>query len=560
MPLLKSERAPVRAVETRLAHPAVVLAICYGCLLALHGSLLRLPYFWDEAGYYIPAARDFQLTGQLIPTTTISNAHPPLVMIYLAAAWKGFGYSPLVTRCAMLLVAAFALAGVFRLARQVSSKEVAVAATICTALHPVFFAQSSLAHIDLAAAALVIWGLTNHLRGRRVRAIIWFAVAALAKETAVLAPLALAAWELAGKAIAKDLVIRQKTRTTFALLLSLVPLAAWFGFHYSATGHVFGNPQFFEYNLGATLNPLRFAAALGTRLWQLFGYMNMFVLALATAMAMSLPPRVQKDSARRKAGGNGDPEWQPRRIDLRVQAVFAAIIVVHIVALSILGGAVLARYLLPVYPLVIIVGVSTLRRRLPWWPAFIAIVCIGFVIALVTEPPYRFAPEDNLAYADYVRLHQAADEYVEQRFADQRVLTAWPATDELMRPWLGYVQKPIQVLAVENFSVSQMLTAAEARSHYKVALLFSTKEEPRLLFRSAWWERVQTRFFGYHRDLTAREAAELLGGRIVFERHRRSQWVAVIRLETVENARAAMPPAIPPSGAPSEKSRETSFP
>ena len=26
--------------------------------------LLRLPYFWDEAGYYIPAARDLLLTDR----------------------------------------------------------------------------------------------------------------------------------------------------------------------------------------------------------------------------------------------------------------------------------------------------------------------------------------------------------------------------------------------------------------------------------------------------------------------------------------------------------------
>jgi hypothetical protein len=33
-----------------------------------HLTLLRLPYFWDEAGYYIPAAWDFFRTGTLIPS------------------------------------------------------------------------------------------------------------------------------------------------------------------------------------------------------------------------------------------------------------------------------------------------------------------------------------------------------------------------------------------------------------------------------------------------------------------------------------------------------------
>ena len=52
-------------------------------LLAAHAPLLRLPYFWDEAGYYIPAARDL-LTGSLIPHSTPSNAHPPLVLAWIA--------------------------------------------------------------------------------------------------------------------------------------------------------------------------------------------------------------------------------------------------------------------------------------------------------------------------------------------------------------------------------------------------------------------------------------------------------------------------------------------
>jgi len=134
-----------------------VFALIFAAVFLLHWPLLRLPYFWDEAGYYIPAARDLFLTGSLIPHSTISNAHPPLVMAYLAGCWKIFGYSPLVTRSAMLLVAAFSLLGVFRLARLVANLEVAMGATACTALYPVFFAQSSMAHVDLAAAGLSIW-------------------------------------------------------------------------------------------------------------------------------------------------------------------------------------------------------------------------------------------------------------------------------------------------------------------------------------------------------------------------------------------------------------------
>src|SRR5438270_8598911 len=116
-------------------------------------------------------------------------------MLYLALAWKIFGYSPLVTRCAMLLVSAFGLLGVYRLASDVANKKIATASVVCVALYPVWFAQSSLAHVDLAAAAFTMWGLWAYLRKRAVATSVFFILAALAKETAIIVPLAILIWK-----------------------------------------------------------------------------------------------------------------------------------------------------------------------------------------------------------------------------------------------------------------------------------------------------------------------------------------------------------------------------
>ncbi|HTW30057.1 MAG TPA: glycosyltransferase family 39 protein, partial [Candidatus Sulfotelmatobacter sp.] len=176
-------------------HPGLVFAACFVVIFLLHVPLLRLPYFWDEAGYYVAAARDLLLTGALIPHTTLTNAHPPLVLAWIALWWKCFGFTPVVARSAMLMFAAFALTGVFRLAERVANVQVAVTATVCTALYPVFFAQSSLAQVDLAAAGLTFWALAAYLEDRPVATAMWFSLAVLAKETAILAPMALLGWE-----------------------------------------------------------------------------------------------------------------------------------------------------------------------------------------------------------------------------------------------------------------------------------------------------------------------------------------------------------------------------
>src|SRR5678816_3277427 len=95
----------------RLMPAAFVFAISFAVILILHFPLLRLPYFWDEAGYYIPAARDLFLSGTLIPHSTPSNAHPPVIMAYLSACWKIAGYSLVTTRVAMLVIAAVSITG-----------------------------------------------------------------------------------------------------------------------------------------------------------------------------------------------------------------------------------------------------------------------------------------------------------------------------------------------------------------------------------------------------------------------------------------------------------------
>ena len=414
---------------------AALFILFAAALIACHAPLLNLPYFWDEAGYYVPAARDL-LGGSLIPHSTPSNAHPPLVLVWLALSWKMVGQSVVVTRCAMLLLAAFSLLGFFRLTRAVSNSTVAVASTILLALYPVFFAQSSLAQVDLPAAGLTFWGLEAYLRKRVAMMAVWFSLAALAKETAVLVPVALIAYEtwvrIASKSARSDSFSIEKGALAGVaepgLLVPVLALALWYGYHYARTGFIFGNPEFFRYNVEATLHPLRIVLAFLLRIWQVIGYLGLWVLTLACAVAMKYPPLIE---------GGPDDGSRPR-IALAVQLAFLAITVVYLVAMSTVGGAVLARYMLPITPLVIVICVSTIWRRLKAWPWVLGVALLAFVISIFVNPPYGFSPEDNLAYRDYIGLHQEAAAFLEARYPHARVLTAWPANDELSRPYLGY--------------------------------------------------------------------------------------------------------------------------
>ena len=533
-----------------------------------HLTLLRLPYYWDEAGYYIPAAYDFFRTGDVIPSTTLANAHPPLPSLYLALWWKS-GFTPAVTRTAMCLITAIALLAVYRLAILLNGRPwVAATTTVLTAIYPVWFAQSTLAHADMFAAAATLWGLVfvfagqhpdfpnaaldttaraafikesrmkfvnapnpDRKSGERRTWVLWgaaasFAVAAWCKETAIVTPLAIALWELClawrdriGKPDTQpNLDPRAHLRAGLILLTPIIPLLGWYAYYRHRTGFLFGNPEFLRYNATSTLSPLRVLLALAHRLLQLTAHMNMFVPVLCMLGAMLLLPLRERDGSMRP------------RISPADQAILYVVMGSNILFFSVLGGALLTRYLLPLYPLVLLLCVSTFYRRVSYWWGLVMLCAAAFLIGLFVNPPYKFAPEDNLNYADVIRLHQQAIRQIVTRFPGSTILTAWPGSDELTKPELGYVKKPMAVVTVPNFSLPEIQKAAGSAQDFSVGFAFSTKYDPPHLWMDLGRrnEAMDVRFFDFHRDLDPSAIAHLLDGRIVWRDERQGEWAAVM--------------------------------
>jgi hypothetical protein len=226
-----------------------------------------------------------------------------------------------------------------------------------------------------------------------------------------------------------------------------------------------------------------------------------------------------------------------------VQLLLAMVVLAQVAEFSVVGGALLARYMITAIPLVILLSVHVLRRYAPRWEWWVAGCAAAFVAALFFNPPWFISPEDNLTWASYVRMHQEAARYVEQHYAEERILTAWSASDELNRPFLGYVEKPLSVVRLENFSAEEILRAEQAPESFDVVVAFSTKYEPPrgLLQRIPGWRAVQMRYFDFHQDLPAEAIARMLHGRTVWQRRTPGEWIAVIEIDKIRNASAAFP-------------------
>ncbi|MGB0064368.1 MAG: glycosyltransferase, partial [Terracidiphilus sp.] len=167
----------------------------------------------------------------------------------------------------------------------------------------------------------------------------------------------------------------------------------------------------------------------------------------------------------------------------------------------------------------------------------------AFVAGLFVNPPYGFAPEDNLAYAHVIRMHQAAIGQLKKLYPGATVLTAWPMTDELTKPELGYVKEPWDVCAIDNFSADEIARAAAEPEKYSVALAFSTKYEPPPLLPQLSGELLAERYFGLHHDLPPEVIAQRLDGTPVWmwKRNQGTMWVALIRFNRQIEARIEKP-------------------
>jgi 4-amino-4-deoxy-L-arabinose transferase-like glycosyltransferase len=497
-----------------------------------HYTLLRLPYFWDEAGYYIPAAWDFFRTGTLIPQTTITNAHPPLPSILLAAWWHLSGYVVSGTRTLVCMVSAAALLGLYKLSKSLTSTAAAAVTVFLTAIYPVWFAQSTLAHADIFAAAFTLWGLAFYFDqpapGQSSTqnlnlAAIMFSLSVLSKETAIVTPAALAAWEAILWLRNKEKDERRTHRNWIAALLApIVPLVAWYAYHRHRTGFIFGNPEFLRYNATANLDAHRIALCLWHRLLHLATHMNMFVPVACAIAVLFIPVSAESPSPIRKPALKS----------------IAVILLANWIAFSVLGGALLTRYLLPMYPLVIILCVTTWHRHLRQWWALAALSAVAFLAGIWINPPYAFAPEDNLTYRDMIVLHQQAIHLIEHKYPQATVLSAWPATAEMARPELGYTRTAIKTVPIDNFAIDQIQKAATDPGAYDTALIFSTKWAPpeNQLNLGRNNQQADAKYFDFHRDLSPAEVAVLLHGEVIWQAHRKGEWAAVLRFPRIVDA------------------------
>jgi 4-amino-4-deoxy-L-arabinose transferase-like glycosyltransferase len=474
----------------RVSH-LTFLAVFAALLGALHLPYLRLPFHWDELGQFVPAALDLYREGGWIPHSTEPNVHPPGVMAILAAVWSVTGYSILSARVAMLAIAALGVYFSFLLAIRLgrgSEGAPAFAAVLFLIASPLFYTQSMMVLLDMPAMTLTVLAMLLFLRERYRWCAVASTVLVLVKETGIAVPLVLGAW----------LWLRERRRDAVWFAVPMTALAAWLFTLHRATGHWLGSTAFAQDNVASALTPLHIAAAALRNAWALFGADGRWLGSLALFLG------------RRALRGR---DW----------SAVLWVCGVHALMVTLFGGAVLERYLLPAMPVVfaaMAVAASTYpaRWRLASHTAMIALLIAGWF----WNPPYPTQFENNLAMVNFVRLQQDAAGYLEAYEPGSRVASAWPFTDAIRRPEFGYVAAPFRALDLRGLDWAAIQEASEAT--YDAVVVYSRSPSgggPRFLWR----------YTGYQPEATEEELRAALGLKLRMRSARGGQHIAIYARE-----------------------------
>jgi 4-amino-4-deoxy-L-arabinose transferase-like glycosyltransferase len=489
-------------MQQRAVRPATYLfffASFAGVLFLIHSPYYGLPYFWDELGQFVPAALDIFQHGWWVPHSAVPNAHPPGVMAYLAAVWKIFGYSIPATRAAMLalasLTALFTFLLAIRLCRGLPGAP-ALAPLLLLLLDPLFYMQSMMAQLDMPAMLFTVLALLLFLEDRHVAAALACVALVLAKETGALLPLIFAG------ALLLD---RPRAKSAAYYLAPFAVLAVWFFILLRTTGQLFGDAGFTHYNLGYALHPVRAAICLIRRIYYLF--IDDFRWAGSIAIFLA---------------------WKRTRIfatrEWKIAWLFLG---AHVVLVSVLGGAELERYLLPVLPLLYIaMGAAWSTLRPLWRNAGLATVAAGLLIGLFVNPPYPFPFENNLAMVDFVELHFDAAQYLQATYPDKTIYTAWPLTAALRDPAFGYVSRKLATFETSDLGYST-LNRLDPKG-VDVLVLYSRTWEPSWsVLQWPMVERFLRHFYLYEPQMDADQVHDHFGLSQIRRWTQRGQWIEI---------------------------------
>jgi len=462
---------------------AVFFVLIAIVLVATHFPILSMPYFWDELGQFVPAGLDLWQHGDWIPTTTLPNIHPPGIPLWLASVWTFTGHSIVATRISMLLLASAGAFLAFLLSLRLSAGVPGLPGfqvLLLLLLNPLFYTQAMMVQLDMPAMVFTLLAIYLFLEERRLMAVVACTILVWVKETGIVLPVVMGG----------VLFMEKRKQEAWLFLIPCLSLLPWLLALWKSTGSIFGNREFATYNLSYPLHPARLFTAFLRRFFELFVNHGYLLGAIPLALI-----------------------WKRRQLYQHREWRFLCwFFVLHVVAVTVAGGAVLERYLLPVLPLTLIGfayawGFMPKHWRLGLPLATVVLSIAGFFMSSWFPQPH----ENDLSMVRLVDLFRITARDASRHYPEQRIATAWPLTDALRRPDFGYVETGLNITPMSDFSEEELRRVAQSKPDVFIWYTRDTLGNSWIFDYYPLLDRVRSEIYGWKPDDDFIGIQEILG-------------------------------------------------
>lgn len=420
-----------------------------------------IPYWWDSAGYIIPAAHRFIDTGfnPLVPGFT-DFAHPPLFIVLLAIVWMIFGESLFISHALNLIVTLLAVVYTFLLGTHMVKENgpygavVGTSAALLLLFTPVFMAQVGIIYIEIPVTAFALISTYYFLKRKLTLYSVAASLMVLTKEISViLCVIFLCAYLYSLKGKMPYLRnLKNHAREMMWMLLPFLLLAVWFVYHHGVTGWWFvvpgrrlvNTPGIFNVNVDYLIFTVRF----------IFLDQKRF---LATAIVLILIILAQV-SKRRKI--KLKKLWSGERKIMPGIAVVLAVFFLKTEFLLRYSVLVLPFFYLTVsYNLFAFAKLMNMKRNQTVLTVTVITLALAGMFWSEWDTHRRINSlyvqplEDNLEYRDVIELAKKSADYIRKTDRDVRVYTTFPFRTMLSDTGLHYVDKPFKTFECATYEI-----------------------------------------------------------------------------------------------------------
>ena len=431
----ESGLTPLRCIDRkykRINNNLLIFAFLFLLVFISKANIINLPYHWDEAGTYI-APTHWLAQGSLLkvfpgfrdPYTFFG--HPPALYLSLAIIYKIFGETIWISH---LFAITFSFLGVYftyLLANYLCNSRIAgISAALFLFFTPLYFAQSGMVLGDIPVTAFGVMTVYYMLKRKYLVYLLCSLYLVMLKESSVGIIAAILCYlyyvQRNDKNVVKD------------IFKYSVPLFVIFGFFLLqkiTTGMILPNPFFNSHPIikwfTTPRSMLNKAYVVGARC--IFGYQGRMFLSILILLTFAIKKNV----------------WKKEFL------LFLLIFIFFIGVFTFIYF--IPRYILPTLPYFCILGayaVVSLIKNVKKQILISIFILVMFIGNFYGKNIGYGNFENDMQYMDIVSLHKKTCKYIEEKFFHKRVLALWPLSQMLSAPYLGYVEKPIKVVSIDE--------------------------------------------------------------------------------------------------------------